>query len=420
MEIIVLCLFCLLLLGTVFFGGSLVLALFLGLLLFWCYGLCRKTAPASLLQMTLQGIMTVRNILITFLLIGVLTAFWRACGTIPAIVGGASKWISSSQVVVLTFVMNGAVSFLLGSSFATAATMGVISMIMAQGMGTSPALAGGAILGGIYFGDRCSSVSTSALLVSELTKTDIYRNIHHMFRSALVPVAGSILFYLCLGRGDMNWHSQGEIVDFSFYFYLGLPVLLPAAAILVLGFFHVAVKKTMGASILLAGICALCFQHVGVLDLLHMAVFGFHPAHEELNRILGGGGLVSMVKVAAIVCLSSSYAGIFQGTGMLERIREMVKLLSKKVGPFGTLVLVSASAVVTACNQTLAIMVTWELGKPLMEDREEMALAMEDSVVVMAALVPWSIACAVPLESVGAPMSAIPAAVYLWLLPLWH
>lgn len=124
--------------------------------------------------MTLQGIMTVRNILITFLLIGVLTAFWRACGTIPAIVGGASKWISSSQVVVLTFVMNGAVSFLLGSSFATAATMGVISMIMAQGMGTSPALAGGAILGGIYFGDRCSSVSTSALLVSELTKTDIY------------------------------------------------------------------------------------------------------------------------------------------------------------------------------------------------------------------------------------------------------
>ena len=197
--------------------------------------------------MTLQGIMTVRNILIIFLLIGVLTAFWRACGTIPAIVGGASKWISSSQVVVLTFVMNGAVSFLLGSSFATAATMGVISMIMAQGMGTSPALAGGAILGGIYFGDRCSSVSTSALLVSELTKTDIYRNIHHMFRSALVPVAGSILFYLCLGRGDMNWQSQGEIVDFSSYFYLGLPVLLPAAAILVLGFFHVAVKKTIGA-----------------------------------------------------------------------------------------------------------------------------------------------------------------------------
>ncbi|WP_363142994.1 Na+/H+ antiporter NhaC family protein [uncultured Dialister sp.] len=159
---------------------------------------------------------------------------------------------------------------------------------------------------------------------------------------------------------------------------------------------------------------------MGILELLHMAVFGFHPAHEELNRILGGGGVVSMVKVAAIVCLSSSYAGIFQGTGMLERIREMVKLLSKKVGPFGTLVLVSASAVVTACNQTLAIMVTWELGKPLMEDREEMALAMEDSVVVMAALVPWSIACAVPLESVGAPMSAIPAAVYLWLLPLWH
>lgn len=127
-----------------------------------------------------------------------------------------------------------------------------------------------------------------------------------------------------------------------------------------------------------------------------------------------------MVRVAAIVCLSSSYAGIFQGTGMLDRIRTQVMALSKKTGPFGALALVSAAAAVTACNQTLAIMVTWELGRTLMENREEMALAMEDSVVVMAALVPWSIACAVPLESVGAPASAIPAAVYLWFLPLWH
>jgi NhaC family Na+:H+ antiporter len=127
-----------------------------------------------------------------------------------------------------------------------------------------------------------------------------------------------------------------------------------------------------------------------------------------------------MVKVAAIVCLSSSFAGIFQGTGMLDRIRDKIMDLSERAGPFGALVLVSAAAAVTACNQTLAIMVTWELGKPLMEDREEIALAMEDSVVVMAALVPWSIACAMPLESVGAPAAAIPAAIYLWLLPLWH
>lgn len=420
MEILVLGLFCLLLLGTVFFKGSLVLALFWGLLLFWGYGLCRRMAPISLLRMTIHGIMAARNILMTFMFIGVLTAFWRASGTIPAIVGQAAEWISPSLVVALTFVMNGAVSFLLGSSFATAATMGVISMTMAQGLGASHILTGGAMLGGIYFGDRCSPVSTSALLVSELTKTDIYHNIRHMFRSALVPVAGSILFYLCLGRGETAVGGQREIVDFSSHFFLGFPVLLPAVAILVLGFFHVAVKKTMAISILLAGICAVCFQHVPLASLFHMALFGYHPAHGELDSVLGGGGLVSMVKVAAIVCLSSSFAGIFQGTGMLDRIRDKIMDLSERAGPFGALVLVSAAAAVTACNQTLAIMVTWELGKPLMEDREEIALAMEDSVVVMAALVPWSIACAMPLESVGAPAAAIPAAIYLWLLPLWH
>lgn len=414
------CLFCLLLLGTVFLKGSLILALFLGLLLFWSYGLYQKYSPVSLLRMTVHGMMAARNILITFMFIGVLTAFWRAGGTIPAIVGQASKCISPSLVVVLTFVMNGIVSFLLGSSFATAATMGIISITMAQGMGASPVLAGGAMLGGIYFGDRCSPVSTSALLVSELTGTDIYRNIHHMIRSALVPVAVSILLYLFLGWGNGAAGEQETIIDFSSYFYVGFPVLLPAVAILALGFFHVPVKKTMGASILLAGICAVCFQHVEPAVLFRMSVFGFHPAHEELDHILGGGGLVSMARVAAIVCLSSSYAGIFQGTGMLDRIQKKVVELSGRTGSFGMMTLVSMAAAAAACNQTLAIMVTWELGKQLCKDREELALAMEDSVVVIAALVPWSIACAVPLETVGAPASAVPAAVYLWILPLWH
>lgn len=258
MEIIVLCLFCLLLLGTVFLKGSLVLALFWGLLLFWGYGLYRKTAPASLLQMTIHGIMAARNILITFMFIGVLTAFWRASGTIPAIVGHGAEWISPSLVVVFTFVMNGAVSFLLGSSFATAATMGVISMTMAQGLGASPILAGGAMLGGIYFGDRCSPVSTSALLVSELTKTDIYHNIHHMFLSAMVPVAASILFYLCLGKGETVLNGDAGIVDFSSHFYLGFPVLLPAAVILVLGFFPCTCEKDHGSQYSCGGsLCSL-------------------------------------------------------------------------------------------------------------------------------------------------------------------
>ena len=42
------------------------------------------------------------------------------------------------------------------------------------------------------------------------------------------------------------------------------------------------------------------------------------------------------------------------------------------------------------------------------------------SAVVVAALIPWSIAGGAPLSSAGAPLSSIFFAFFLYLLPLWR
>lgn len=63
----------------------------------------------------------------------------------------------------------------------------------------NPLFTGGAVVSGIFFGDRCSPVSTSALLVSELTGTDLYGNIRRMLRSCLVPFVLTCAAYLALG-----------------------------------------------------------------------------------------------------------------------------------------------------------------------------------------------------------------------------
>ena len=41
--------------------------------------------------MLYTGVLTAKNILIVFLLIGMMTALWRACGTIPYIICHAAK-----------------------------------------------------------------------------------------------------------------------------------------------------------------------------------------------------------------------------------------------------------------------------------------------------------------------------------------
>ena len=74
---------------------------------------------------------------------------------------------------------------------------------------------------------------------------------------------------------------------------------------------------------------------------------------------------------------------------------------------------------IISCNQTLAIMLTHQLCRDTEPDRQQLALYIEDTAIVLAALVPWSIACAVPLDSIGAPASSLLAASFLYMLPLW-
>ena len=140
----------------------------------------------------------------------------------------------------------------------------------------------------------------------------------------------------------------------------------------------------------------------------------------KVAALLFGGGVQSMVKVFSIVCLSSCYSGMFNGTGLLEGFRGGLNRLSKRILPFGSILLTSIITVMISCNQALAIMLPQQLCVDTEKDPETMASHLENTVVVIAPLIPWSIAGAVPLASVGAPTACILTACYLYLLPLWN
>ena len=127
-----------------------------------------------------------------------------------------------------------------------------------------------------------------------------------------------------------------------------------------------------------------------------------------------------MVRTAIIVGLSSSFSGIFEGTGLLNNMKQYVAKISAKTTPFGATFLISILTSMVACNQTLAVILTHQLCRDLEPDKQEMMIYLEDTAIVMAPLIPWSIAGAVPLATVGAPMGSIAVACYLYLLPIWQ
>ncbi|MBQ3548455.1 MAG: sodium:proton antiporter [Oscillospiraceae bacterium] len=421
MEFAVLLVFALSLLLCLVLDISLLAALVFGFFLFCGYGLYRGHTLAAVGRMALSGIKTVKNILFLFVLIGMITAFWRASGTIAYIVYHATAVFSPATMLLSTFLLCSVLSVLTGTAFGTAATMGVICATIARSMGLDPILIGGAVLSGSYFGDRLSPMSTSALLVSTITGTDIYDNIRKMIPVSIVPALLSCVVYFFLGRSAHSAGSAAEICTlFEESFTLTPWLLLPALVIVVLSLCKVSVKITMSVSILLAAVLSAAVQGLSLTEILRMALLGYAPAEAALIPIMSGGGLLSMVNVFCIVCLSSTYAGIFKGTGLLNSIKHRLTALAETVTPYGSMLLTAIITVMISCNQTLAIMLTCELCDEMVADKTTRAAYLENTAVVIAPLVPWSIACAVPLHTVNAPALSIAAACYLYLLPIWN
>ena len=420
-EISVISVFAITLVICIGFDISILAALVFGFFLFFGYGLFKKHTVKEMCSLAFSGVKTVKNILITFILIGIITAIWRACGTIPYIVYHATAVCSPGVMVLITFLLCCLISALTGTAFGTAATMGVICTTMASSMGIPMLYSGGAVLAGSFFGDRCSPMSTSALLVSTVTGTDLYRNIGSMVKTSVVPFVITCGIYAVLGMGAGGDFDTSQIQTlFATNFVLHPAALIPAAAIIVLSCFRVNVKITMSISILCGMAVAFFIQGVSLTELLNIAVFGYRADEAELAALLSGGGIQSMVKVFCIVCLSSSYSGMFNGTGLLEGFRGSLTRLSTKILPFGSILLTSIITVMVSCNQTLAIMLTHQLCMDTEPDPETMASHLENTAVVIAPLIPWSIAGAVPLATVGAPTISILTACYLYLLPLWN
>ena len=125
MEFAVLGLFCGILILCIVCNVSIMYALLAGFVIFGCYAKKKGFSVKEILHMAGEGIWKVRNILITFMLIGMLTALWRQAGTIPAIICYTIHFIKPSVFLLMVFLLNSLVSVLTGTSFGTAATVGV-------------------------------------------------------------------------------------------------------------------------------------------------------------------------------------------------------------------------------------------------------------------------------------------------------
>ncbi len=410
------------LLAALHFSLGLIYPLLFGLLLF-SLAAYEKGHPLSAIgRMLWQGAAKSLVVIRIFILIGAITAVWRAAGTVPFIVYHGVQLIRPELFILFAFLLNCFVSFLLGTSFGTVGTMGIVMMIMAQTGQVDVNMTAGAIIAGAYFGDRCSPMSSSANLVSILTRTDLYVNIRNMFVSAVIPLLLSIAAYGVLAsQHPLTLPETGIAEEIAASFNLSWLTAIPAALILVMAALRLDVRLAMLASIVSASLLAIFVQQQTALEILRSIIIGYHPTGEGFFlSILRGGGLISMLNVTLIVLISSSYAGLFSGAGLLKELTDFFRVLARGIGVYGSTCVASTFAAAFSCNQTLAVLLTHQLQEDAYEKNENelAALDLENTVIMISALIPWNIAGALPAAALSADSGFIPYAFYIYLVPI--
>ena len=404
---------------------SMVIALIIGLVAFSLAGMRKGYSVKKLASMAWDAVKESVVVLEVMVVIGFITAAWRVSGTITVFVYYGMKIITPSLFLLITFLLSCLLSYALGTSFGVAGTVGVIFLALARSGGVDPVITAGVVMSGIYFGDRSAPASSSANLVAGITGTGLYENVKKMMRTGFLPFVLCLMIYGALSVTHPISHVDMQLITaFEEEFSLSPWAFVPAILMLVLPLLKVGVIKAMGASIFSGILVAWLVQGTPLPEVLKICVLGYQAEGEGLSAILNGGGLVSMVEILIILTISATYSGIFTGTAMLEPLQDGIRRCCGKLGRFPVMVLLSIAMVVVFCNQTIATMMCCDLmKKPYLDDggsREELAIDMENSVIVISGLVPWAIACSVPLSFMGVGLEAIPYSLYLYFVPLCY
>lgn len=405
---------------------------FVGFLLLTCWiifasiSIKRGYTIKSILMMSFSGGKKSLVVVKTLLLIGAVSGAWMASGTIPGIVYYSLRLIHPDTFILFAFLICCASSFLIGSSTGTASIVGLPLIIVARSGNVNLNIAAGAIIAGVYFGDRCSPMSSSAILVSNLTDTNLFTNIKNMFQSSVIPFILSIGFYYKFSKLNplkiVNINLTNELLSTFNIEYL---ILVPVLVILVLCFLKVKIQYAMVLSMLTAAITGILVQGHEPLQVLNYIILGYRlDDHNILYNIIKGGGIASMLKTCFVVYIACALAGILEGIKTFDSIKKF--LANMKLTGSLLYVLTSLISTITAafgCTQSVAVILTDEMMKNCYKKKENyiFALNIENSCILTSALIPWNIAALICTTILNVNMYGfVPYAFFLYIFPLVH
>ena len=338
--------------------------------------------------------------------VGLLIGSWIASGVVPLLIYYGLKILAPSYFLAASCLVCGVVSLATGSSWSTAATIGLALIGVGQALGMDPGMTAGAVVSGAYFGDKLSPLSDTTNLASGAAGADLFEHIRHMLWTTLPALGISLAVYLWLGIGtasvSQSSPAYAQMVNaLESGFDLSPWLLLAPAVVLFLIARRTAPLPALLAGTAVGSILLLAFQPqnapAGASSVIAVLYEGFQSRTgiTAVDELLSRGGLSSMMDTIALILCAFSFGGVMEASGMLSRLTEAVLGLANSAGSLIAAVIASGLGLnVFGGDQYLAVVLPGRMYKQAFADRglaaKNLSRAVEDSATLTSPLVPWN------------------------------
>ena len=205
------------------------------------------------------------NAITILLIIGGLASTWILSGVVPAMIYYGIELINPQFFLFTTCVICAIVSISTGSSWTTAATIGIALISIGELLSISRGLVAGAIISGAYFGDKMSPLSETTNLAPSVAGSELINHIKYMTYTTIPTIIITLILFFLIGlKSHNNDITMDEINIFldviQSKFYIGPELFILPLIMFLLIYNRFSAITTLSIGVISGALIALIFQ----------------------------------------------------------------------------------------------------------------------------------------------------------------
>ncbi|WP_127020658.1 Na+/H+ antiporter NhaC family protein [Flagellimonas beolgyonensis] len=162
-------------------------------------GFFKKVSYEQMIAEVAENVRSTSGALLILLMVGALSGTWLISGIIPAMIYYGLQILNPTIFLAACVVICAIISIATGSSWTTAATVGIALVGIGNALDISLGMTAGAVLSGAYFGDKMSPLSDTTNLAPAMAGGDLFSHIRYMALTTVPTIVVTLIVFIVLG-----------------------------------------------------------------------------------------------------------------------------------------------------------------------------------------------------------------------------